>query len=1159
MGLAEIILVLLLQDDPDTLVARLRSDDPERREEATDALKQLGPAARDALARVKDDPDPEVAGRARFLLRRVDVAALVNDRLRAAVSTLEDRLASNDEAWCDVAAEVAKKVATQTAFLLRDDLRLLVHHALRSTAPVKSRLALLNLPELRNHKFLADDFADLLPAAPPELHEPLLRHLQNFDAARHAPAIVPFLKSESPLLRRSACNALSRLLYRKAAADVAALLEDPDPGVVDTALQALRNLGPRGHEAPLMKLLADPRTAGRAASALYDLDLRDHLPKLRDLMAHESDAVATNALRLALRARDETVADDVAKLLQHANTNVRRSAAEALALTYPARAAPALFEALNDGDASVRSHAVRGLSAAAFTDPAIQTRLADLVGENDMGVRLAALAALRAADAADKIAPLLDDPQPAVRIQAANALAALKGRDALPFVEPLLKDNDTYVRQEVLGLFLRVSDDADRCVRLFADAFADANRDVQNAAANRLRAYVSVANAHRFVPFLKHESETVRRPAMDALASTPTRAALAEVLKLLDAPELFARESALRLLADWRPPGAAPDIIKRLKDEAPSVRSRAVSALAGTDDVVPMLSDPDAAVRESALLALGGLQAPAAAALLADPEPAVRRSALHALGEARIVDALAAVRERLKDDDPDVRAQAALTLKQLGAPADAAPLLSDPDENVRVAAVECGAASPAERINALSDPSYRLRAAAVALLDPKDVARLTDDFNQSIRLAAARKAPADRLRPLLSDSYPGVRAVAFNRLLALEGRKALADIVPFLFDKDTSARLYARNVLVNWRAAELAPAVAADPSAWTAEALDAYATLAGKAGLTKVIDDVPAHLRDDVLRRVDDPAVAARFLDHPNPELRRAAVDALLDLRSTAHAAAVAGLVGDPDGGVRRAAFIAALALGADVPDPLERSVDARPWIAEAALKGDNPASLLSHEDAAVRASALRRLAELKFKDPAPIVALLDDPAESVRAAALAALPALDAPAVAKVLASDSRVVAEAAVAAFARFDRPADILPALDHVNPRVRASAADALCRAGMKDGAAPLLELFEAGRANPFALNALRQPDLWARLKSQSFDTPLPELPSLASDPDAPLRWHEDLAIPPAATVLEALDALSRRVDVILEPDKIRLVSRDAASSLWTKWWAEEKARK
>src|SRR5262245_44278352 len=103
------ILLWAVQDDPARLIEALRSGDVEQRETALRKLKDLGERALPELKKAVDDPDQEVAGRVRFLLRRAEVAVRIGDALRQAVPGIEDRLAAGDHAFTQVWMDLAKR------------------------------------------------------------------------------------------------------------------------------------------------------------------------------------------------------------------------------------------------------------------------------------------------------------------------------------------------------------------------------------------------------------------------------------------------------------------------------------------------------------------------------------------------------------------------------------------------------------------------------------------------------------------------------------------------------------------------------------------------------------------------------------------------------------------------------------------------------------------------------------------------------------------------------------------------------------------------------------------------------------------------------------------------------------------------------------------
>ncbi len=145
---------------------------------------------------------------------------------------------------------------------------------------------------------------------------------------------------------------------------------------------------------------------------------------------------------------------------------------------------------------------------------------------------------------------------------------------------------------------------------------------------------------------------------------------------------------------------------------------------------------------------------------------------------------------------------------------------------------------------------------------------------------------------------------------------------------------------------------------------------------------------------------------------------------------------------------------------------------------------------------------------------------------------------------------------------------------DPEVRVAAADALCRNGAHELGVPVL-LREARELT--ALNAGRQPGAWRLLA----DAPSPPSGSAAArDRVRELAraagfevdwtgahalddrgWAASLPPDASATVLPALESALRLPDggpgpyeMILEPDRIRLVPRDEALRFWRAWWGE-----
>src|SRR5688572_23376827 len=91
-----LLLLLACQDEPAGLIEKLRSENPEIRDAATQKLKELGEAARPALEKASRDHDGEVAARAGYLLRILQLKNALTPNLQKAIPSAADRLAHGE-------------------------------------------------------------------------------------------------------------------------------------------------------------------------------------------------------------------------------------------------------------------------------------------------------------------------------------------------------------------------------------------------------------------------------------------------------------------------------------------------------------------------------------------------------------------------------------------------------------------------------------------------------------------------------------------------------------------------------------------------------------------------------------------------------------------------------------------------------------------------------------------------------------------------------------------------------------------------------------------------------------------------------------------------------------------------------------------------------
>jgi HEAT repeat protein len=278
-----------------------------------------------------------------------------------------------------------------------------------------------------------------------------------------------------------------------------------------------------------------------------------------------------------------------------------------------------------------------------------------------------------------------------------------------------------------------------------SDALHDPDREVRVSATEALR-QVGVHSGDAFPPLmeaLRHPDPAVRIGAMEALCDAllgsvvritmqsirtrprvPPAEASARILELVSDPSAEVRAATIDRLVSLgtrelvRSESVCPPIVEALDDAAASVRSAAVTAVGyfcpgQRNKLEDLVDDGDERVRQRAILEVAGFRAEPGstihrlAALLQSPEATIRSQAVVAIRwQRRLLSAerspetaaadqavaLAALSRALRDDELEVRVEAARALGDLGGVASAAA----PD----LAAMATGAADSSERRSA---------------------------------------------------------------------------------------------------------------------------------------------------------------------------------------------------------------------------------------------------------------------------------------------------------------------------------------------------------------------------------------------------------------------------------------------------------------------------
>ena len=323
------------------------------------------------------------------------------------------------------------------------------------------------IPALRLLAPLAGD-----PRVPPVFVAMIAAGFWRFDGyrqvrralAQHGEAMIPqlcsLLAASDTSVRGLAFSALAEIGDNSALPAMLDLLARVDGQQRSGMAYKLSDIGPPG--ATIDAALAHPSTAVRAAvvRALAD---PDDLPRL-ERAVRDADPNVRYAVLEALSGlpRDSKPPRVIVERgLGDPDPRVREKACELAHQLGPAEAAPLLMPRLTDGNASVRSTAVRVLGWCEQPDavPALSRALTD----EDDGVRVSAVEALgrlvgRATLPVGRLIELLGDREPSARICAAEVLGALEVRAAVAPLCDRVADEDESVRQAAVRALRNIGD-----------------------------------------------------------------------------------------------------------------------------------------------------------------------------------------------------------------------------------------------------------------------------------------------------------------------------------------------------------------------------------------------------------------------------------------------------------------------------------------------------------------------------------------------------------------------------------------------------------------------------------------------------------------------------------------------------------------------------
>jgi len=597
--------LLVAQDDPSALV---------RKAAAGTFAARGGPTSVEALGKLVNDPDPEVAAaaarglsalpserRARELLvaafpaggavARAEIAAALQalgGSLREAVE-LEARLT-----WERNVLALARGTPAERAGAADELGRSGRAEAVRLLAPLLE-------PERAEDPRVVAAAARALGVAGDRAARPVLEALlEEASSAALAEAAAEALgalgdPASSGALARAGAGGAGRL----GAAAVDALIALPQAPEVALALCQLALQSP------------DPGVAARAAAQARAREGEcPERPLLARLSRRGGDAVAALAAlaerRLVAGALDAAAAR-IQPLLAAPEAALRVAAARALGRMGAVKSAPALARrAADSAERLSRARAGPAAPAAAAAGPAAAEELAAV---------LVALARLRADGAGALAAARLGDLDEALRVAAVEALGEL-GRDEASRIAAALADPSLRVRAAAVAALGRAGPPAVPALARAAAAAGPADPELCSALARAL----GDSGSPEAVPALTALAQgPAAAAAAAALGRIGTKDATASLADLLARPTLAGRAEALDALGALGATEAGAAVAAELTSDRPEVRAAAARAAGRLhhDPAAARLealhSDYDGQVRRVAVEALAKLPAARAA------------------------------------------------------------------------------------------------------------------------------------------------------------------------------------------------------------------------------------------------------------------------------------------------------------------------------------------------------------------------------------------------------------------------------------------------------------------------------------------------------------------------------------------------------------------
>jgi HEAT repeat protein len=636
----------------------------------------------------------------------------------------------------------------------------------------------------------------------------LVRTLRTWDIHGAVPVVLPLLRSNHADLVEAAQDFLSGCHGGSLALEILPWIKDPS--CAEEAVAVLRRLADPRVTRPLAPLLDDDDGTVRDR-ALQILMAQGAIETFPDFLRSRSRFPIGRQVEALVELSPDDSPDAVRILLDlwgTASGDIRVQIVEALQNFHRPKVLEALLQATRDPAAPVRQAALMAIWAAGDEDLACATA-ERLLDDPDDGVRR--LAFFKATEEphpwlASRLVGYLADPDSKIRTQAEELLSFLTPEEAV-LLYPVLEDPNPTVRLAAIRVLLRAPPPG--VWEVLEPLTGDGRPDVQAAAwcAGAQLGHPECLPA--LLDLIRAPRGSYLEMALDGLAHLPAELSLPYLLPWAREGPLDIRTRVLWSLAEQRVPAGLEELARIARNPPDPAHERALAALLSTGSaigrstlrdlcredpgalpyflgslwrrpldpetttlLVRRMADPRANVRTAArrLLeerAASGVRVPAIAEFLNDASSDLRKAGVVALGLLDQKDQAPRIANALEDPDEGVRSSAAAALGRLRAPEGTGTLrrlLEDPYPQVRSQV----ARTLGERADRTSIPRLTL---------------LLEDGAADVRSAAAMALgrlealeAIPRLTGCLRDPIEEVRAAAAEALGGLKARESLPDL-----------------------------------------------------------------------------------------------------------------------------------------------------------------------------------------------------------------------------------------------------------------------------------------------------------------------------------------------------------------------------------------------